>query len=117
MQTNQKQNSPANRKVVIGLWAVFLTQFVSFLFINARNIAQPGIINEFDGMALFSWLIVAAFVLPKQPSSALYIVGLAMLLLLLLGIRNAWDMVTFLAVERAHSENKSTEQKQATRRK
>jgi amino acid transporter len=62
-------------------------------------------------------LIVSAFVLPKQPSSALYIVGLAMLLLLLVGIRNAWDMVTFLAVERAHSENKSTEQKQATRRK
>lgn len=37
--------------------AVFLVQFVSFLFINARNIAQPGIIQEFDGMALFSWLI------------------------------------------------------------
>jgi len=54
-------------------------------------------------------LIVAAFVLPKNPSSALYIVASAMLLLLLVGIRNAWDMVTFLAVERAHSENKSTE--------
>ena len=54
-------------------------------------------------------LIVAAFVLPKNPSSALYIVGSAMLLLLLVGIRNAWDMVTFLAVERAHSENKNRE--------
>jgi hypothetical protein len=53
-------------------------------------------------------LIVAAFVLQKNPSSALYIVGAAMMLLLLVGIRNAWDMVTFLAVERAHSENKST---------
>jgi hypothetical protein len=53
-------------------------------------------------------LIVAAFVLPKNPSSALYIVGLVMMLLLLVGIRNAWDMVTFLAVERAHSENIST---------
>ena len=52
-------------------------------------------------------LIVAAFVLPKNPSSALYIVGSAMMLLLLVGIRNAWDMVTFLAVERSHSENKS----------
>jgi hypothetical protein len=27
----------------------------------------------------------------------------------LVGIRNAWDMVTFLAVERSHSENKSKE--------
>jgi hypothetical protein len=56
-------------------------------------------------------LIVAAFVLPKNPSSALYIVGSAMMLLLLFGIRNAWDMVTFLAVERSHSENKSREER------
>ena len=54
-------------------------------------------------------LIVAAFMLPKTPSLTLYIVGLAMMLLLLVGIRNAWDMVTFLAVERAHSENKNVE--------
>jgi len=50
-------------------------------------------------------LIVTAFVLLKNPPLALYIVGLAMMLLLLVGIRNAWDMVTFLAVERSHSEN------------
>ena len=54
-------------------------------------------------------LILAAFMLPKNPSSALYMVGSAMMLLLLVGIRNAWDMVTFLAVERAHSENKTKE--------
>ena len=54
-------------------------------------------------------LIVAAFVLPANPAPALYIVGLAMILLLLVGIRNAWDMVTFLAVERAHAEDKSRE--------
>jgi MFS family permease len=57
MQANQRQIPPANRKAAIGLSAVFITQFVSFLFINARNIAQPGIINELNGMALFSWLI------------------------------------------------------------
>ncbi len=49
-------------------------------------------------------LIVAAFMLPKNPSPALYIVAAAMLLLLLVGIRNAWDNVTFLAIERSHSE-------------
>ena len=54
-------------------------------------------------------LIIAGFVVPKNPSSALYILSSAMLLLLLVGIRNAWDMVTFLAVERAHAENKSSE--------
>jgi uncharacterized oligopeptide transporter (OPT) family protein len=59
-------------------------------------------------------LIVAGFMLSKNPSSALYIVGSAMMLLLLVGIRNAWDMVTFLAVERAHSENKSTEERRTS---
>jgi hypothetical protein len=54
-------------------------------------------------------LIVAAFVLPGNRASALYVVGAAMILLLLAGIRNAWDMVTFLDVERAHSENKNQE--------
>ena len=52
-------------------------------------------------------LIVAAIVLLKNPPLALYIVGLAMMLLLIVGIRNAWDMVTFLAVERSHSENEN----------
>jgi hypothetical protein len=56
-------------------------------------------------------LLIAAFVLPKNPVPALYIIGLAMMWLLLVGIRNAWDNVTFLAVERAHSEKKSQEKK------
>ncbi len=54
-------------------------------------------------------LIIAALVLSQNPSLALYIIGLAMLLLLLVGVRNAWDNVTFLAVERAHSEEKNKE--------
>ena len=36
---------------------MFIAVFVSLFFANARNIAQPGMIVEFDGMELFSWLI------------------------------------------------------------
>lgn len=54
------------RKVAFGVTAVFITQFVSFLFINARNIAQPQMIAEFDGMVLFAWLIA----LPALAGSA-----------------------------------------------
>jgi MFS family permease len=61
-----EQDQAARRKVAFGVWAVFITQFVSFLFINARNIATPQIIAEFDGMALFSWLIA----LPALAGSA-----------------------------------------------
>ena len=52
-----KQDQEDRRKLAIGVWAIFLTQFVGFLFINGRNIAQPQMIAEFDGMTLFSWLI------------------------------------------------------------
>ncbi len=45
------------RKAALGVGAVFITQFISFLFLNARNTAQPGMIAELDGMTLFSWLI------------------------------------------------------------
>jgi hypothetical protein len=52
-------------------------------------------------------LIVAAAVLSKNPPPALYIVGLAMILLLIVGIRNSWDNVTFLAVRRSNPENRN----------
>lgn len=60
-------------------------------------------------------LIISALMLSNNPAVVLYIVGLAMILLLLVGIRNSWDNVTFLAVKRAHSENKSSNQEMAIR--
>ena len=61
-----QQDQATERKVTLGVTAVFTTQFVSFIFINARNIAQPQMIADFDGMALFSWLIA----LPALAGSA-----------------------------------------------
>lgn len=58
-----------------------------------------------------SLVVVTAFLVPRNPALALYVVGLGIILLLLTGIRNAWDMVTFLAVERAHSERQEHPQK------
>ncbi len=54
-------------------------------------------------------LIVAALMLPANPAPALYVIGAAMILLLFLGIRNSWDLVTYLAVERSHPEKESRE--------
>jgi len=54
---SESKHHPPSRKVAIGVWAIFIAEFVSLLFANARNIAQPGMVAEFDGMALFSWLI------------------------------------------------------------
>jgi hypothetical protein len=48
-------------------------------------------------------LLAVAILLRNRAALALYLVGSAMLMLLLIGIRNAWDNVTFLALKRAHT--------------
>ena len=62
-------------------------------------------------------LIAAAVMLQKNsnPSLALYLIGSAMMLLLIVGIRNAWDNVTFLALKRSHThpENKAKEKRRS----
>ncbi len=55
-------------------------------------------------------LIVAAVALPTNPAPVLFILSAVMVVLLFLGIHNAWDLVTYLAVERSHSENNSRDQ-------
>jgi MFS family permease len=50
-------DSSTREKIAILIWAIFIAEFVSLFFANARNIAQPAMIAEFNGMALFSWLI------------------------------------------------------------
>ena len=50
----QEQTSLSRQKIVLAIAAIFIAEFVSLLFANARNIAQPGMIAEFDGMALVS---------------------------------------------------------------
>jgi len=58
VQDTPAQPDPSTqRKIALGVWAIFIAEFVSILFAQARNIAQPGMVDEFDGMALFSWLI------------------------------------------------------------
>ena len=58
-------------------------------------------------------LLVAAILLSKNPALALYLVGSSMMMLLLIGIRNAWDNATFLALMRGHThpESKAKEKK------
>jgi hypothetical protein len=62
-------------------------------------------------------LIVAAIMLLKSSnlSLALYLIGSAMMLLLIVGIRNAWDNVTFLALKRSHThpESKAKEKRRS----
>ena len=72
---------------------------------------QP-VLEDWLGHAVFplvsyAALFVGAIVLPSNPVPALFVIGAATVLLLFIGIHNAWDAVTYIAVELPQLENRS----------
>jgi len=55
----------------------------------------------------YTALVVAAMLLPGTPALALFVTGAATVLLLFIGIHNAWDNVTYIVIELSQPENKS----------
>jgi hypothetical protein len=55
----------------------------------------------------YTALVVASILLPGNPVLTLFVIGAATVLLLFIGIHNAWDTVTYVAIERSQPENKS----------
>jgi hypothetical protein len=60
------------------------------------------------GLPLLAYaaLLIAALALTRSTATCLFVVGSAALLLLFIGIHNAWDSVTFVAMERTRSREK-----------
>ncbi len=58
----------------------------------------------------YTALVVAALVLPGNPTPALFIIGAASVLLLFIGIHNAWDAVVYITLQRSQLENKQQDQ-------
>jgi hypothetical protein len=52
-------------------------------------------------LVVYAALLVAALLLPGRPALVLFGIGALQLLLLFVGIRNAWDEVTYVAVDLA----------------
>jgi hypothetical protein len=55
----------------------------------------------------YTALVVAAPVLASQSAPAMFVIAAATLLLLFIGIHNAWDLVTYMGFERPQSQNTS----------
>ncbi len=58
-------------------------------------------------LALYIVLVAAAIALPFNPGLVLYIISGVIVVLLFIGIHNAWDLVIYLAVVRSHPQNKN----------
>jgi hypothetical protein len=55
----------------------------------------------------YTALVVAAIVLPGNPAPALFGIAAGTVLLLFIGIHNAWDNVIYIAIELSRPQNKS----------
>jgi predicted membrane-bound spermidine synthase len=55
----------------------------------------------------YTLLVVASVALTRYPRQALFVIGATSLLLLFVGIHNAWDTVTYIAVEQAQAPKES----------
>jgi hypothetical protein len=55
----------------------------------------------------YTAFVVAAILLPSHPVPALFVIAAGTMLLLFIGIHNAWDVVTYTAIERSGPQNTS----------
>ena len=55
----------------------------------------------------YTALLVAAMLLPGHPAPALFVIAAGTVLLLFIGIHNAWDNVLYIAIELSQPQNKS----------
>jgi hypothetical protein len=53
----------------------------------------------------YATFLSAAIALPRAPESSLFAIGAVTLLLLFIGIHNAWDTVTFIAIDMRRAPN------------
>jgi hypothetical protein len=58
----------------------------------------------------YTALLVAAILLAIHPAPALFVIAVATVLLLFIGIHNAWDNVRYIALELSQPENKRQDQ-------
>jgi hypothetical protein len=55
----------------------------------------------------YTALVVAAILLPSFPALVLFVIAAATMLLLFIGIHNAWDLVTYLVIDYPQSQHAS----------
>ena len=58
----------------------------------------------------YALVLIAASLLPRYPQRPLFVVALAALLLLFIGIHNAWDTITYFAIGESQARKESGDQ-------
>jgi hypothetical protein len=75
-------------------------------------VLEDWLANAAAPLIAYAALVVGAALLPSNPAPALFVIAGAILLLFFDGIHNAWDVVTYITVERALPKDERDEKKE-----
>jgi hypothetical protein len=96
---------PAGLLGLAGLAGV--TYMLIVLWLARHRLDYQPVLSDWTVLPLVSYaaLVVAAIVPPSQPVPALFVIAAVTMLLLFIGIHNAWDVVTYTAFERSQPQD------------
>jgi hypothetical protein len=104
--------------IVIGLCGLGGTIYALIVTRRLRRhsdyepVLEDWLANSVAPLTAYFALVVGAALLPGNPSPALFVIAGAVLLLLFVGIHNAWDVVTYITVERVLHRDEGDEAKE-----
>ncbi len=105
-----------NASLLLGLSGLGGVTYVVIVVLRARHqtdyklVLEDWLWHTMLPFVSYTALVVAAIMLPSNPVPTLFVIGAVSVLLLFIGIHNAWDTVTYVAIGIAQpqqSENKS----------
>jgi hypothetical protein len=96
----------------IGLVATGIAGVIYVVLVTRRAKSQTGyqpVLQDWIWHAAlpfvaYAALLVSAILLRRHPEESLFVIGTVAILMVFIGIHNAWDTVTFIAVERRDNE-------------
>ena len=93
-----------------GLWGVIYVFIV--LWEVSHRLSYQLVLSDwlwytFMPLLTYSTLLVGGILLTISAALALFVIAAGTLLLVIMGIRNAWDVVTYMVIEGPQSQNQS----------
>jgi hypothetical protein len=102
----------------LALGACGVAGFVYAVIVIRRTVRQTGYKPVLEDwiwhctlpLLAYASLLIAAIVLHWRPTTSLFVIGAAAVLLLFIGIHNAWDTVLYMTVERRPNPDRPPDQ-------
>jgi hypothetical protein len=91
---------------IVGLIYVVIVTFRAARQEGYKPVFEDWLWHNVLPFVAYALLLGGAIAMPRHTSAALFMVSAMAMLLLLVGIHNAWDTVTFIVTQRSHKETK-----------